>query len=155
MQNSFFLSIHLKLKRQIRSYTPVVLSKTLSNSRQKLAKCIPVFRPKPRKKTYPLGQHILPAYIREYPSPPPPPPSVCATKYTHCFSPNRKSDMSGCHIIICSNTGIHFHKIQLLKHREFTLGDSDMILIIMTSLLNIEIRKGNVILIAHEQGKAS
>ena len=45
-------------------------------------------------------------------------------------------------------------KIQLLKHREFTLGDSDMILIIMTSLLNIEIRNGNVILIAHEQGKA-
>ena len=28
-------------------------------------------------------------------------------------------------------------KIQLLKHGEFTLGDSDMILIIMTSLLNI------------------
>ena len=46
-------------------------------------------------------------------------------------------------------------KIQLLKRREFTLGDSDMILIIMTSLLNIEIRKGNTILIAHEQGKAS
>ena len=46
-------------------------------------------------------------------------------------------------------------KIQLLKHREFTLGDSDMILIIMTPLLNIEIRKGNVILIAHKQGKAS
>ena len=46
-------------------------------------------------------------------------------------------------------------KIQLLKHREFTLGDSDMILIIMTSLLDIEIRKGNAILIAHEQGKAS
>ena len=43
-------------------------------------------------------------------------------------------------------------KIQLLKHREFTLGDSDMILIIMTSLLDIEIRKGNAILIAHEQG---
>ena len=46
-------------------------------------------------------------------------------------------------------------KIQLLKHRESTLGDSDMILIIMTSLLDIEIRKGNAILIAHEQGKAS
>ena len=30
-----------------------------------------------------------------------------------------------------------------------------MILIIMTSLLDIEIRKGNAILIAHEQGKAS
>ena len=46
-------------------------------------------------------------------------------------------------------------KIQQLKHREFTLGDSDMILIIMTSLLDIEIRKRNAILIAHEQGKAS
>ena len=39
---------------------------------------------------------------------PPSPPWVCATKCTHCFSPDRKSDMPGCHIIICSETGIYF-----------------------------------------------
>ena len=50
---------------------------------------------------------------------------------------------------------LRFPLFPLLKHREFTLGDSDMILIIMTSLLDIGIRKGNAILIAHEQGKAS
>ena len=85
-------------------------------------------------------------------------PSVCATKCTHCFSPDRKSDMSGCHLLFFPIPVYIFMfrgKIQLLKHREFTLGDSDMILIIMTSLLDIEIRKGNAILIAHEQGKAS
>ena len=39
---------------------------------------------------------------------PPTLPSVCDTKCTHFFSRDRKSDMSGCHIIICSNTGIYF-----------------------------------------------
>ena len=90
----------------------------------------------------------------------PPPPSVCATKLSipivFLLTVNR----------ICLAVTLLFvpipvcifmfrGKIQQLKHREFTLGDSDMILIIMTSLLTIEIRKGNVILIAHEQGKAS
>ena len=42
---SFFLT-HLQLKRWIRSYTPVILSKTISDSRPKWAKSIPVFRPK-------------------------------------------------------------------------------------------------------------
>ena len=50
------------------------------------------FQTKTAQKKYPLGQHILPAYIREYP---PTLPSVCATKCTHCFSPDLKSDMSG------------------------------------------------------------
>lgn len=39
---SFFL-IHLDLKLQIRSYTPVVPSKTIADSRPKCVKSIPVF----------------------------------------------------------------------------------------------------------------
>ena len=34
---------HLELKQQIRSYTPVVPSKTISDSRPKWAQCLPVF----------------------------------------------------------------------------------------------------------------
>ena len=46
----FFFLIHLELKRQIRSYTPVIPSKTIPNSKPKWAKCISVFnRPKKRK----------------------------------------------------------------------------------------------------------
>ena len=45
---SFSLT-HLELKRLIRSYTPVVFSKTIPDSRPKWAKCISVFRPKRRK----------------------------------------------------------------------------------------------------------
>ena len=44
-----FLLIHLELKRQIRSYSPVVPSKTIPDSRLKWRKSIPVFRPKRRK----------------------------------------------------------------------------------------------------------
>ena len=46
--------IHLELKRQIRSYTPVVSSKIIPDSRPKWEKSIPVFKPKRRKKTYPF-----------------------------------------------------------------------------------------------------
>ena len=141
----------MKLKRQIRLYTPVVPSKSLPDSRRRGAKCIPVFRPK-RPKNLSLGQHILPAYLREsggggggggggYPLPPPPPlrefvprsvpivflltvNRICLA-VTLLFAPKQ--------VYIFLFRG----KIQLLKHGEFTLGDSDMILIIMTSLLNI------------------
>ena len=40
---------HLELKRQKRSYTSAVPLKTISDSRPKWAKCIPVFRPRQRK----------------------------------------------------------------------------------------------------------
>ena len=51
---SLFLT-HLELKRKIRSYTPVVTSKTIPDSRPKWAKYIPVFRPKRRKSPTRLG----------------------------------------------------------------------------------------------------
>ena len=44
----FFL-IHLELKRKMGSYTPVVPSKTIPDSRPKWAKSITVFRPKRRE----------------------------------------------------------------------------------------------------------
>ena len=50
-------------------YTPVVPSKTKLDSRQKLAKFMPIFRPK-RRKTLPLSAaHTCMAYIREYTTP--------------------------------------------------------------------------------------
>ena len=45
----FLFLIHLELKRQIRSYTPVVSSKTIPDSRPKWAKSISVFGQKRRK----------------------------------------------------------------------------------------------------------
>ena len=51
--NSFFL-IHLELKQQIYSCTPVVPSKTRPDSRPRWAKSIPFFRPK-RGGTYQYG----------------------------------------------------------------------------------------------------
>ena len=42
----YFVLIHLELKQYLRSYAPVVLSKTIPDFRPKWAKCIPVFRPK-------------------------------------------------------------------------------------------------------------
>ena len=65
---SFFLT-HLELKRKLRSYTSVVPSKTIPDSRPKWAKCIPVFRPKRRKNPTRWGGTYV-AYIRESPSPP-------------------------------------------------------------------------------------
>ena len=63
----YFVLIHLELKRQLHSYTPVVPSKTTPDSRPKSAKCIPVFTPK-RPKTLPFGAaHTYTAYIREHP----------------------------------------------------------------------------------------
>ena len=50
---AFFLT-HLELKRWILSYTPVVPSKTIPDSRPKWVRFIPVFRTKP----YPMGWHI-------------------------------------------------------------------------------------------------
>ena len=65
----FFLT-HLELKRQIRSYTHIVPSKTIPDSRQNWAKFIPVFRPKGLK-TIPFGAaHTYMAYIKEFLSPP-------------------------------------------------------------------------------------
>ena len=66
---SFFLP-HLKLKRWIRSYTPVVPSKTIPNFRPKGAKCIHVFRPKRHKNPTRWGGTYL---FRLYKGVPPPP----------------------------------------------------------------------------------
>ena len=65
-----FFRTHLELKRKIRSYTPVVPSKTIPDSRPKRAKCIFVFRPKRRKSPTLWGGTFV-AYIREYPRFPP------------------------------------------------------------------------------------
>ena len=51
---SFFL-IHLELKRPMRSYTPVISSKSITNSRPKWAKSMPVFRPLRLKNATPWG----------------------------------------------------------------------------------------------------
>ena len=69
---SFFLT-HLELKRKLRSYTTVVPSKTIPDSRPKWAKCIFVFRPKLRKNPTRWGGTCV-AYIKE--SPPLPPPRI-------------------------------------------------------------------------------
>ena len=53
---SLFL-FHLKLKRQIRSYTPVVSSETIPNSRTKRAKCT-CFQTEKVQKPDPWGRHI-------------------------------------------------------------------------------------------------
>ena len=88
---SFFLT-HLELKRKLRSYTSVVPSKTIPDSRPKWAKCIFVFRPKRRKNPTRWGGTYV-SYIRE--SPPPPtqdyslvqiwiPTSVWSLRMTEC-----------------------------------------------------------------------
>ena len=59
-----FLLTHLELKR---SYTPVVPSKTIPDSRPKWAKCIPVFSPNGAKIPPDGAAHTYIAYIREYP----------------------------------------------------------------------------------------
>ena len=71
---SFFLT-HLELKRKLRSYTSVVPSKTIPDSRPKWAKCIFVFRPKRRKNPTRWGGTYV-AYIRESPPPPAPHPGL-------------------------------------------------------------------------------
>ena len=55
----FFFLAHLELKRLIRSYAPVVPSKTIPDSRPKWAQHIPVFRPKRSKKPYPMVHWCL------------------------------------------------------------------------------------------------
>ena len=63
---SLFL-FHLKLKRQIRSYTPVVSSETIPNSRTKRAKCTCFQTEKVQKPDPPFGAaHTYMAYLREY-----------------------------------------------------------------------------------------
>ena len=58
--------IHLELKPQIRSYTPVVPSKTIPDSRPKWAKCIPLFRPKrPKNHILWVGTYLY-VYIRKF-----------------------------------------------------------------------------------------
>ena len=63
----YFVLIQLELKRLVRSYTPVVPSKTIPYSRPKWAKCIPVFRSDQKgPRTLRIGvAHIYIAYIRE------------------------------------------------------------------------------------------
>ena len=58
-----FCSYFLELKRWIRSYTGVVPSKTIPDSRPKLAKSIPVFRPKrPKTHTFWSGTYLYGLY---------------------------------------------------------------------------------------------
>ena len=59
----------------MRSYTPVVPSKTETRFRQKWAKSIPVFRPKRRKNHTLWGDR----YLYSLYNPPPPPPSPLHT----------------------------------------------------------------------------
>ena len=67
---SSFVLTHLELKREKRSYTLVIPSKIIPDSRSNWAKSMPVFRPK-RHKIPTLGAaHTYMAYIREYPLPP-------------------------------------------------------------------------------------
>ena len=75
---SFFLT-HLELKRKLRSYTSVVPSKTIPDSRPKWVKCIFVFRPKRRKNPTRWGGTYV-AYIRESP----PSPKVWSLRMTEC-----------------------------------------------------------------------
>ena len=69
-----FYFIHLKQRWKIRSYTPVVPSKTKTRFRQKWAKSIPVFRPKWRKNHTIWGDKYL--YSLYKPPPPPHPPFI-------------------------------------------------------------------------------
>ena len=63
---------HLELKRQIRSYTPVVRSKTVPDSRPKWAKSIPVFWLRRRKNPTLRGGISLYGLYKGVPPPPPP-----------------------------------------------------------------------------------
>ena len=55
----------------MRSYTAVVPSKTIPDSRPKWEKCTPVFRPKRPQNPTLWGAHTYIAYIRNYPPLPP------------------------------------------------------------------------------------
>ena len=67
-----FVLIHLELKQEIRSYSLVSPSKTIPDTRPKLAKCIPVFRPKrPQNHTLWGGAYLYVLYKGEHPPPPP------------------------------------------------------------------------------------
>ena len=57
-----FLFFNLELKRLIRACTAFFPSKTTPNSKPKLAKCIPVFRPKKRKNHILWVAHAYVAY---------------------------------------------------------------------------------------------
>ena len=70
----YFVLIQLELTRKIRSYTPVVPSKTIPESRPKWAKHIPVFRPKRTKNPTVWGGTYYGLYKGVLPPPPPPPP---------------------------------------------------------------------------------
>ena len=54
----FFLSYSFRIEAINRFRHSVVPSKTISDSRPKWAKSMSVFRPKRRKKPYPMGRHI-------------------------------------------------------------------------------------------------
>ena len=58
-----FFPVHLELERQIPSYTPLVPSKTIPDSRPIRAKCVPVFRPKRRKNPSYLLGHCIPILL--------------------------------------------------------------------------------------------
>ena len=68
---SFFLT-HLELERKIRSYTPVVPSKTIHDSGPKWAESIPLFRPKRRKNPTRWGGTYWYSLYKGVPPPPPP-----------------------------------------------------------------------------------
>ena len=53
-----FLSYSFGIEAMNTFIHSVVPYKTISDSRLKWAKCLPVFRPKQRKKPYPMGRHI-------------------------------------------------------------------------------------------------
>ena len=66
----FLFLTHLELERSIPSYTTVVPSKTILDSRLKWAKWIPVFRPKRRKNpTRWGGTYLYGLYKRVVPPP--------------------------------------------------------------------------------------
>ena len=61
----------MELKQEIRSYSLVSPSKTIPDTRPKLAKCIPVFRPKrPQNHTLWGGAYLYVLYKGEHPPPP-------------------------------------------------------------------------------------
>ena len=67
-QCAYFYFLTIKL---MRSYTAVVPSKTIPDSRPKWEKCTPVFRPKRPQNPTLWGAHTYIAYIRNYPPLPP------------------------------------------------------------------------------------
>ena len=112
----FFLT-HLELKRQRRSYNPVVPSKTIPDSRPKWAKCILVFRSKPRKDPTRWGGRYLYSSYKVVP-PPPPAKIACFAKWVKgakCILEPQESFLGHSMKIFLGLIGVHefFHLIFL------------------------------------------